>query len=115
MQVVLFWILVIVVVFAAALAVQMRMMIGLVLRRALRAWRTELEDPQKANQAVLGAAGDKALPDDAELWLSESVAHLRTTYPKPLGHLRLTRRFSALAPLVLVGLLALGRFGLGVV
>lgn len=113
MQLVLFWGLVIIVAFAAALAVQMRMMIGVVLRRALRAWRPELEDPQKANQAVLGAAGDNPLPDDAEPWLADTVAHLRTTYPNPLSHLRTARRYSVLAPIVLFGVLAYGRIGLG--
>ena len=113
MQLVLFWGLVIIVAFAAALAVQMRMMIGVVLRRALRAWRAELEDVQKANAAIVSAASDADVPTDAEPWLTETVAHLRTTYPNPLNHLRTARRYSVLAPIVLFGLLAYGRIGLG--
>ena len=113
MQIVLYWALVIIVAFAAALAVQMRMMIGVVLRRALRAWRAELEDPQKANAAIVSAAAATDLPADAEPWLSDTVAHLRTTYPNPLNHLRTARRYSVLSPIILLGLLAYGRFALG--
>lgn len=112
---VLFWILFGVLGFGFALAVQMRVMVALVLRRALKAWRTDLEDRAKANSAVVWAAGSKPLPDATKPWLSEAVAHLQATYPMPLNHLRKARRYSTILPVLLIVLVAVGRFGLGVI
>ncbi|MHA7899256.1 MAG: hypothetical protein ACX94B_05280 [Henriciella sp.] len=110
-----FWILFGVLGFAFALAVQMRMMIALVLRRALKAWRASFEDRGKANRAVVLAAGTAPLSSELEGDLGEAVAHLRETYPKPLGHLRTARRYSLVTPVLLLALLALGRTVLGVI
>lgn len=112
---VLFWVVIGVLGFAFALAVQMRVITALVLRRALRAWNTELEDRVKANTAVVWAAGAKPLPDDAKPWLQSAQAHLQETYPNPLAHLRTARRYSVILPVLLVGVLALGRFALGII
>ncbi len=114
-KVVLFWILLGVLGFAFALAVQMRVMTALVLRRALKAWNADLEDRVKANTAVVWAAGTKPLPGDAKPWLSDAVDHLRTTYPNPLRHLQTARRYSVIMPVLVVSLIALGRTVLEVI
>ncbi|MEL6725317.1 MAG: hypothetical protein AAFP81_15905 [Pseudomonadota bacterium] len=111
----LFWMVVGVVGFAFALAVQMRIVTALVLRRALGAWRTELTDRVKANTAVVWAAAARPMPDEAKPWLTDAVGHLRETYPNPLRHLRTARRYSIVLPVVLFGVLVLGRTVLGVI
>lgn len=111
----LFWIVVGAVGFAFALAVQMRIVTALVLRRALAAWRTELTDRVKANTAVVWAAGARPMPDEAKPWLMEAVGHLRETYPNPLRHLRTARRYSIIMPVILFAVLVLGRTVLGVI
>ncbi|MEM7330052.1 MAG: hypothetical protein AAF437_15020 [Pseudomonadota bacterium] len=112
---VVFWILFGGVGFAFALAVQMRVMVALVLRRALKAWQPELEDRLKANSVVIAAANRGPLAADSEAWLSDAVTYLRDHYPLPLGHLRMARRYSVILPVILILLIALGRFGLGVI
>lgn len=115
MKIVIFWIVLGGLGFAFALAVQMRMMIALVLRRALKAWRPEFEDRIKANEAVVGAASEAAIPESAPSGLSEAINHLRTTYPNPLSHLRTARRYSVVTPVLLFAVLVLGRIVLGVI
>ena len=114
-KIVVFWILLGSVGFAFALAVQMRMMIALVLRRALKAWRPEFEDRVKANDAVVAAAGEAAIPENTPSGQAEAIEHLRTTYPNPLSHLRTARRYSIVTPVLLFALLVMGRFVLGVI
>lgn len=104
----LFWILVGGLSFAFALAVQMRVITALVLRRALKAWREEFADRVKANAVVVAAASGAP----AE---TEAVAYMQDTYPSPLAHLRTARRYSVILPVLLVGVLALGRLVLGVI
>lgn len=112
---VIFWILFGLIGFGFALALQMRVVVALALRRALKAWRGDLQDRLKANQVVVWAAGSKPLPDATEPWLSEAVAYLRATFPMPLNHLKIARRFSVILPALLIVLIAMGRFGLGVI
>ena len=114
-KIVIFWILLGGVGFAFALALQMRMMIALVLRRALKAWRPEFEDRVKANAAVVAAASEAPIQEDGPSGLSEAIEHLRTTYPNPLSHLRTARRYSVGTPVLLFALLVMGRFVLGVI
>ena len=114
-KIVIFWILLGSVGFAFALAVQMRMMIALVLRRALKAWRPEFEDRVKANEAVMVAASEVPIPESAPAGLSEAIEHLRTIYPNPLCHLRTARRCSVVTPVLLFVLLVMGRTILGVI
>ena len=104
----LFWILMGGLGFAFALAIQMRMITALVLRRALKAWREDYADRVKANAVVVAAAGRAPIEDDA-------VAYMRETYPSPLAHLRSARRYSVILPVLLVGVLALGRLVWGVI
>ena len=99
--------------FGFALAVQMRIMIALVLRRALQAWRDGFEHRAAADSVIVNAASQEdASGDQAHLL---GVQHLRTTYPMPLSHLRAARRASYLLPPLMLVWLALGRFGLGVI
>ncbi len=114
-KIVIFWILLGGLGFAFALAVQMRMMIALVLRRALKAWRSDFEDRVKANQAVILAAGPaSAASADLEPALQDAQQHLRDTYPNPLAHLRTARRYSLVTPALLLALVIAGRTVLGV-
>ena len=114
-KIVMFWILVGGLGFAFALAVQMRMMIALVLRRALKAWRGVFEDRVKANRAVILAAGATQSASDTDPDIKDAVEHLRSTYPNPLVHLRTARRYSLLTPVLLVVVLGIGRTVLGVI
>lgn len=101
----LFWILTGILLFAFALAVQMRMMIGVVVARALRARYSALGIPESRLAVVLagnGAAG------------GEPVQHIYETYPDQIKQLRLARRVSKIIPvavliIVLIERLA-GRF-----
>ena len=111
----LFWLLFGVLGFAFALAVQMRIVTALVLRRALGAWREVFLDRQKANRAVILAAGATPLADNLEPDMPEAVAHLRETYSSALGHLRTARRYSIVTPVLLLALVAIGRTILGVI
>ena len=112
---VLFWILFGVLGFAFALAVQMRIVTALVLRRALGAWREAFVDREKANHAVVLAASAAPLSGDLERETQDAVAHLKDTYASALGHLRTARRYSIIAPVLLLGLVAIGRTVLGVI
>ena len=114
-MVVVFWIVLGGLAFAFAIAVQMRMMIALVLRRALKAWNDTFEDRAKANQVVVVAAAPGELSSEIDADLRDAAAHLRTTYPNPLSHLRTARRYSLVTPVLLVLVLAVGRVMLGVI
>jgi hypothetical protein len=103
----LFWILIGLVLFAFILAVQMRMVISVALRRALAAQSGGLPGDTAYRLAVVEAAG----PSPA----SEAALHLARTYPKPLSQLRLARRTCLLAPLVVLLVLVAGRFAFGVI
>ena len=106
---VLFWVLIGGLGFAFALALQMRVITALVLRRALKAWREEFADRVSANQAVVAAASKAPLPDALAATERNAAQHLRNTYPIPLNHLRMARRYTAILPGLLIGVLALGR------
>ena len=112
---VLFWILIGGLGFGFALAVQMRMMIALVLRRALKAWNAVFDDRIKANQAVMLAARPTADLESDDADLLAAATHLRETYPNPLAHLQTARRYSLILPVLLLAVLALGRAALGVI
>lgn len=112
---VLFWIVLGGLGFAFALAVQMRVVVALVLRRALMAWQPAFEDRVKANEAVVLAAATTPVPSDTDAEVAAAAAHLRETYSMPLGHLRTARRYSVILPVLLLAVLGLGRVALGVI
>ncbi len=114
-KIVVFWILLGGLAFGFALAVQMRMITALVLRRALKAWNAAFEDRVKANAAVVYAAGREALREDEDSDLRAAVEHLRTIYPNPLSHLRTARRYSLVLPVLLLLVAAFGRLVWGVI
>ncbi len=114
-KVVVYWIVLGGLAFAFALAVQMRMMIALVLRRALKARNAAFEHREMANQAVILAAAPGQLDDEIQVEIKDAAAHLRTTYPQPLSHLRTARRYSLVTPVLLLLVLAIGRVILGVI
>lgn len=110
--IIIYWTLVVLAAFAFALAVQMRVMIGVVLRKALVARNPSL-DAGKANAAIGWAANGTELPAESDTWLREEVAHLNAEYPRPISHLRIARRWCVIGPVLVLLLLALGRFRLG--
>lgn len=101
--------------FLAALAIQMRIMVALVLRRALGAWNNRYNDRALANQAVICASADPFDPVAIDDDMVAAVNYLQSEYPLPLGHLKLARRASLFASLGLLVAIACGRFIFGVV
>lgn len=93
-----FWIIGGLLAFGFALAVQMRVMIALVLRRALRAMFGDGADHTNAVREATVGVGN-----------SEESQHLLDTYPRPLAHMRLARRWSIIFPVLLLGLIAARR------
>lgn len=110
--IIVYWTLVVLAVFAFALALQMRVMIGIVLRKALMARNKEL-DAGQANAAISWAANPAGLPPDARQWLRDQVDILQGEYPRPLSHLRIARRWCIIAPALALLLVAIGRYRLG--
>lgn len=103
-MIIVYWTLVVLAAFAFALAVQMRVMIGIVLRRALQARFPDGEDA--GYRSAVAAAANRAPGDPL-------ANHLTESYPRPLDHLRMARRWSRIAPVLLLGLLLIGRYKLG--
>ena len=103
---VLFWALAVIIVFAIALAAQMRMMISMVLRRALAAKFGGGPNDVEYRAAILSLGRG---PAD-----NEAAKYLEAEYPKPLAHMKLARRVSLAGPLALLIVVAIGRFGLEV-
>ena len=98
---VLFWILLGLTGFAFALAVQMRIMIGVVVARALRARDSELPIPESRLAMVKAGNGDTG---------EVEVDHIHATYPAQVRQLRLARRVSSVTPVLIVLILAAGRY-----
>ncbi|MEO0883998.1 MAG: hypothetical protein AAFY34_14890 [Pseudomonadota bacterium] len=106
-----FWIVFGILAFAFALAVQMRVIIGVILARALRARDADLSIPESRAAAVFaghGHAGASGAPG-----LSGAIAHLQATYPRQLDQLRLARRVCLVTPIGIVLLIAVFRIWSG--
>lgn len=102
------WILAGIAGFAAALAWQMRLMIGVVLARALRARDAELDVRASRLSVIRAGNGERgsAAGDAAEA----AIAHVQSAYPDQVRQLRLARRASLVAPAFIVLCLAAIRF-----
>jgi len=98
---VLFWIVLGVTGFAFALALQMRMMIGVVVARALRARDQELSVPDSRLAVVKAGDGETGEP---------AIDHIHATYPAQVRQLRLARRVSVVVPVFIVLVLLAGRY-----
>ncbi len=101
----LFWTLFVVLAFAIALAAQMRIMVSIVLRRALAA-----EFGGQPGDAAYQAALRPVAPGED---VSAARSHLETRYPRPLAHLALARKVSFTAPLALLVVVITGRLASG--
>ena len=93
--------------FAFALAVQMRIMTGIVLKRAAKATFEGLKEGP-ARFAVVAASRGQALEGgdvagDAAVWLASE-------YPRAIGHLRLARKASIMLGGLFLGVVAAWRF-----
>jgi hypothetical protein len=101
-----FWIVLGAIGFAFVLAVQMRGVIGMALKRALQAKFTDLEIADQRKAVV--DAGNLSGASPASL-------HLIDTYPNQLSQLRLARLVSKIAPFLLVIVLVVGRWYMGAI
>lgn len=95
-----FWVLLGVFSFAFVLALQMRLMIGVIVARALRA-RDENLDIAASRLAVVKAGNGQTG--------EATIDHIHATYPEQMAQLRLARRVSIILPVFISGLLILGR------
>lgn len=100
-----FWTIFAALCFAFALAIQMRIVLGVVVARALRA-RDETLDIAPSRLAMVRAGNGER--DD------EHTEHIHTTYPDQVLQLRLARKVSVVTPVLIVFTVAIWRmFGQG--
>jgi hypothetical protein len=105
--IILFWVLAATLAFAILLAAQMRMLLSIVLRRALAA-KFGGKHTDAAYRTAIYDAG-RIAPE------SEHAHYLSTEYPKPVAHLTLARRVALIAPGLLLVLVLAGRYAFGVI
>ncbi len=105
-MIIVFWVLAAALAFAILLAAQMRMLLSIVLRRALAAKFGGKHTDAEYRTAIYDAG---RIPPD-----NDHTRYLSTEYPKPLAHLQLARRVALIAPALLLVLVLTGRYGLGV-
>ena len=97
---VIFWIVFGCLAFAFALAVQARVIIGVIIARALRA-RDKGLPIRDSRLAVVKAGND-------EIGTPE-VDHIRETWPTQIRQLKFARKLSIIAPMLIFALLVYGR------
>lgn len=102
-----FWVLAVVLAFAILLAAQMRMLVSIVLRRALAA-RFGGNHTDTEYRTAIYEAGRTAPA-------SEHARYLAEEYPNPLAQLTLARRVALLAPALLLLLVLAARYLLGLI
>lgn len=106
-MIIVFWTLSVILAFAILLAAQMRMLLSIVLRRALAAkFGGNHTDPQY--RAAIYDAGRTA-PG------SEHARYLAAEYPDPVSQLTLARRVALIAPALLLVLVLAARYLLGLI
>ncbi len=96
----LFWTVFAALSFAFALAIQMRIILGVIIARALRARDDTLSI--KASRLAMVRAGNGISDDDA-------TAHIHATYPDQVRQLRLARKISVIMPVLIVATVAIWR------
>ncbi len=106
-MIVVFWTLAALLAFAILLAAQMRMLLSIVLRRALAA-KFGGKHTDAAYRTAIYDTG--RIPPD-----SPHTLFLSTEYPKPIAHLALARRVALIAPGLLLIVFLAARFGFGVI
>ncbi len=102
-----FWVVVVGLGFVAALAVQLRILAGMVLARAALVRDPRLS-PSEARAAVPPAASGR-VPEDAPGPLADAVRHLIDVYPNPLRHIRTARTATWACPFAMLAIIALRR------
>lgn len=100
-----FWAATILLTFAVLLAIQMRMITSMALKRAAAAHLNEPADSKLAYAAVIDAAGGGREIDGA--------AYLLDNHPGAIDHLRLARKSMAYLLPALLGVLIVGKLFLG--
>ena len=96
-----FWVLLGISAFAFALAIQMRVLIGVIVARALRA-RDKALPIRESRLAVVKAGNGEVGSAEAD--------YIHATYPAQVAQLRLARRVSVVAPVLIVAVLFIGRY-----
>ena len=96
----LFWTVFAALCFAFALAVQMRIVLGVIVARALRAREERLDIAPSRLAMVRAANGERG--DDL-------TDHIHATYPEQVRQLRLARKVSVITPVLIVITVALWR------
>lgn len=96
-----FWAVVVILVFAILLAIQMRMITSMVLKRAVAAHLSEPPNSKLAYAAVIDASGGGREIDGA--------AYLLENHSGAIGHLRLARKSMAYLLPALLGVLIFGK------
>ena len=100
-----FWTIFAALCFAFALAIQMRIVLGVVVARALRA-RDETLDIAPSRLAMVRAGNGESGDDLTD--------HIHSTYPEQVRQLRLARKVSVVTPVLIVITVAIWRiFGQG--
>jgi len=97
---IIFWTVFAALCFAFALAIQMRIVLGVVVARALRA-RDDTLDIAPSRLAMV-RAGNGENDDD-------HTQHIHATYPEQVRQLRLARKVSVITPVLIVATVAIWR------
>ena len=96
-----FWVLLGMAAFAFALAIQMRVLIGVIVARALRARDKALPIRESRLAVVKACNGETGLPE---------TDHIHQMYPAQMRQLRLARKVCVAMPIMIVLIIAAGRF-----
>lgn len=95
------------VLFLFGLAVQMRVLAGIALKRAARAKFPELDDGPARFAVVQAVNGGEGLEAGDEA--GDAAAFLRAEYPAAIGHVRLARRATAVCAALLLAVIVAWR------
>ncbi|MGB3625925.1 MAG: hypothetical protein WA989_08850 [Henriciella sp.] len=105
---VIFFIAGLVVAFAFALSVQMRILSGIALKRAAKAKFSGLDEAAARQSVVLAVNGGPTL--DAAGETGEAGRYLAAEYPRAISHIRFARKGTAVFAVLLLGVIAAWRF-----
>lgn len=94
--------------FAFALCVQMRILSGIALKRAAKAKFAGLDEAEARQSVVLAVNGGAGLEAAGET--GEAGRHLAAEYPRAISHIRFARKGTAGFAVLLLAVIAAWRF-----